>query len=106
MVSEEINLNHFLEKKGYRVVETDLGEWIIQLAGERPSHITAPALHKTKEEIDDELAAKVVKDVILLNKGIAKKLNFETSILSELYRLLWGEKVMPFNLDQWVFDEV
>jgi len=51
MVSEEIDLNHFLEKKGYRVVETDLGEWIIQLAGERPSHITAPALHKTKEEV-------------------------------------------------------
>jgi iron-sulfur cluster protein len=51
MVSEEIGLNRVLEKKGYRVVETDLGEWIIQLAGERPSHITAPALHKTKEEI-------------------------------------------------------
>lgn len=51
MVSEEIGLNPFLEKKGYRVVETDLGEWIIQMAGERPSHITAPALHKTKEEI-------------------------------------------------------
>jgi len=51
MVSEEIGLNDFLEKKGYQVVETDLGEWIIQLAKERPSHITAPALHKTKEEI-------------------------------------------------------
>ncbi|MFQ6108571.1 MAG: LUD domain-containing protein [Candidatus Aminicenantales bacterium] len=51
MVSEEIGLNDFLEKKGFRVVETDLGEWIIQVAKERPSHITAPALHKTKEEI-------------------------------------------------------
>lgn len=51
MVSEEIGLNDFLAKKGIQVVETDLGEWIIQLAGERPSHITAPALHKTKEEI-------------------------------------------------------
>ena len=51
MVSEEIKLNAFLEKEGCQVVETDLGEWIIQLAGERPSHITAPALHKTKEEI-------------------------------------------------------
>lgn len=48
MVSEEIQLNNFLEKNGYRVVETDLGEWIIQLAREKPSHITAPALHKTK----------------------------------------------------------
>lgn len=51
MVSEEIGLNSFLESRGYQVVETDLGEWIIQLAKERPSHITAPALHKTKEEV-------------------------------------------------------
>lgn len=51
MVGEEIGLNEFLEERGYRVVETDLGEWIVQLAGERPSHITAPALHKTKEQV-------------------------------------------------------
>lgn len=51
MVSEEIHLNRYLEDKGYTVKETDLGEWIIQLANERPSHITAPALHKTKEEV-------------------------------------------------------
>jgi iron-sulfur cluster protein len=51
MVSEEIGLNDFLEERGFKVVETDLGEWIVQLAGERPSHITAPALHKTKEEV-------------------------------------------------------
>ncbi|OGD10332.1 MAG: hypothetical protein A2Y86_04120 [Candidatus Aminicenantes bacterium RBG_13_62_12] len=51
MVSEEIGLNAHLEKKGFRVVESDLGEWIVQLAGERPSHITAPALHMTKEDV-------------------------------------------------------
>ncbi|MBM3296105.1 MAG: [Fe-S]-binding protein [Candidatus Aminicenantes bacterium] len=51
MVSEEIGLNAHLEGIGLRVVESDLGEWIVQLAGERPSHITAPALHKTKEEV-------------------------------------------------------
>jgi iron-sulfur cluster protein len=51
MVSEEIGLNEHLEGLGIKVVETDLGERIIQLAGERPSHITAPALHKTKEEV-------------------------------------------------------
>ncbi len=56
MVSEEIKLNSFLEKEGCQVVETDLGEWIIQLAKERPSHITAPALHKTKEEIAEILS--------------------------------------------------
>lgn len=62
MVSEEIKLNDFLEKRGYKVVETDLGEWIVQLAKERPSHITAPALHKTKEEI-----AKLLSDHLNLS---------------------------------------
>ena len=51
MVSEEIDLNPALEARGIRVYETDLGEFIVQLAGQRPSHITAPALHMTKEEI-------------------------------------------------------
>lgn len=51
MVSEEIDLNEALEARGIRVYETDLGEFIVQLAGQRPSHITAPALHMTKEEI-------------------------------------------------------
>jgi iron-sulfur cluster protein len=63
MVSEEIGLNHFLEKKGYRVVETDLGEWIIQMAGERPSHITAPALHKTKEEVAQLLSERLHSEI-------------------------------------------
>lgn len=51
MVTEEIGLNHALADAGIDVVETDLGEYIIQLAGEMPSHITAPALHKSREEI-------------------------------------------------------
>ncbi len=59
-----------------------------------------------QEETDEDLAAIVVKDTILLNKGIAKGLNFENNILAELYRLLWGEKVMPFTLDQWVHDKI
>lgn len=63
MVSEEIELNRFLEKKGYKVVETDLGEWIIQIAGERPSHITAPALHKTREEVAKLLSNHLQQDV-------------------------------------------
>ena len=63
MVSEEIQLNSFLEKKGYKIVETDLGEWIIQLAQEKPSHITAPALHKTKEEIAELLSRHLGKNV-------------------------------------------
>jgi L-lactate dehydrogenase complex protein LldF len=51
MVSEEIGLNTHLINNGIDVTETDLGEYIIQLAGERPSHIIAPAIHKTRKDI-------------------------------------------------------
>ncbi len=51
MVSEEINLNHALEAAGARVVETDLGEYIVQLRGERPSHIITPAVHLRRQEV-------------------------------------------------------
>ncbi len=53
LASEEIHLNHALEEAGLRVVETDLGEYIVQLAGETPSHILAPAIHKTREQVRD-----------------------------------------------------
>ena len=56
MVSEEMGLNHVLEADNIEVVETDLGEYIIQLAGEAPYHIIAPAIHKTKEQVADLLA--------------------------------------------------
>jgi L-lactate dehydrogenase complex protein LldF len=51
MVTEEIGLNEYLLSQGIAPVETDLGEWIIQLAGEKPSHIIAPAIHRTREEV-------------------------------------------------------
>jgi L-lactate dehydrogenase complex protein LldF len=51
MVSEEIGLNHALEAVGVRPVETDLGEYILQLANEPPTHIIAPAIEKTAEEV-------------------------------------------------------
>jgi L-lactate dehydrogenase complex protein LldF len=51
MLSEEVGLNHALEAAGIEVVESDLGEYIIQLAHETPSHIIAPAFHKTKEQV-------------------------------------------------------
>ncbi|NTV64248.1 MAG: iron-sulfur cluster-binding protein, partial [Oscillochloris sp.] len=53
MASEEIQLNHALESVGVEVVETDLGEYIIQMAGETPSHIIAPSIHKTREQVSD-----------------------------------------------------
>jgi L-lactate dehydrogenase complex protein LldF len=51
MVSEEINLNHLLGAAGIRAVETDLGEYIVQLRGERPSHIITPAAHLRRHEV-------------------------------------------------------
>lgn len=51
MVSEEIELNHALEKHGINVVETDLGEYIVQLRKEKPSHIITPAAHLKKEQV-------------------------------------------------------
>ncbi|WP_020396687.1 LutB/LldF family L-lactate oxidation iron-sulfur protein [Thiolinea disciformis] len=51
MVSEEMGLNHFLEERGIEALESDLGEFIIQLDGETPSHIIMPAIHKSKEQI-------------------------------------------------------
>lgn len=59
MVSEEIELNHALEAAGIGALESDMGEYIVQLAGEKPSHIIMPAIHKTKEEIARLLAEKV-----------------------------------------------
>lgn len=59
MVTEEIGLNHALEAADIDVLETDLGEYIVQLGGETPSHIVAPIVHKTKESIRDLLIEKV-----------------------------------------------
>jgi L-lactate dehydrogenase complex protein LldF len=53
MLTEECHLNPYLEAKGIEVVDTDLGERIVQLAKESPSHIVLPAIHKTKEEVDE-----------------------------------------------------
>jgi L-lactate dehydrogenase complex protein LldF len=57
MVSEEIGLNAALGRAGIEAVETDLGEYIIQLRDETPSHIVAPALHLTREQIEEDFRA-------------------------------------------------
>ncbi len=54
MIAEEIDLNHALEGAGIEPIETDLGEYIIQLRGEGPSHIIAPAIHLTAKDIEQE----------------------------------------------------
>ena len=54
MISEEIGLNAALEGDGIEVVETDLGEYILQIRGETPSHIIAPAIHLTQDQVEDD----------------------------------------------------
>jgi len=51
MITEEIELNDFLEKNGVESVETDLGEFIVQQAGQKPYHIVTPAMHMSKEDV-------------------------------------------------------
>ncbi|HSE92419.1 MAG TPA: LutB/LldF family L-lactate oxidation iron-sulfur protein [Methylomirabilota bacterium] len=63
MATEEIDLNEALERAGITPVETDLGEYIIQLAHEKPSHIIAPAIHKTKGQVADLFARELKRQV-------------------------------------------
>lgn len=63
MVTEEIELNNILIENGIEVVETDLGEWIIQLRGEKPSHIIYPAIHLTTEEVARTFSKVVGKEL-------------------------------------------
>jgi L-lactate dehydrogenase complex protein LldF len=81
MASEEIHLNAHLEANGVGVKETDLGEWIIQLAGQRPSHMVMPAIHLTKEEVaelfskevDERLAADIPRLVKVAREQLRGK---------------------------------
>ncbi|MDX5347383.1 MAG: LutB/LldF family L-lactate oxidation iron-sulfur protein [Hymenobacteraceae bacterium] len=59
MITEEIHLNEFLEKNGIETVETDLGEYIVQLAEQRPYHIVTPAMHMSKKDIADLFVKKL-----------------------------------------------
>ncbi|MEG9531846.1 LutB/LldF family L-lactate oxidation iron-sulfur protein [Mannheimia indoligenes] len=55
MVTEEIGMNHVLEAEGIKVVETDLGEYLLQIVGDKPSHIVVPAIHKDRYRIRQEM---------------------------------------------------
>jgi L-lactate dehydrogenase complex protein LldF len=78
MVSEEVNLNHALEAQGIRVVETDLGEYIVQLRGERPSHIITPAVHLRRQEVGqlfhEKLGIPYTEDIPTLTNTARKVL--------------------------------
>lgn len=73
MVSEEIGLNHALEQAGLRVVETDLGEYIVQLRNERPAHITTPAVHLRRADVAqtfyEKLGLPITDDVGILTNA-------------------------------------
>ncbi|MCB1957920.1 MAG: iron-sulfur cluster-binding protein [Rhodocyclaceae bacterium] len=59
MVSEEVDFNHRMQEAGIEALESDMGEYIVQLAGEAPSHIIMPAIHKTKQQIAQLFSEKV-----------------------------------------------
>ncbi len=63
MVSEEIHLNHYLEEHSVRAVETDLGEWIVQLRREIPSHMVMPAIHLSRQQVGDTFSRATGREV-------------------------------------------
>lgn len=83
MVSEEIDLNRTLEQAGCTVTETDLGEYLLQLAGEKPSHIIAPVVHRSKESI-----------AVLLSGAAGRTLPPEPAMLTGIARALLRERFL------------
>src|SRR5260370_22383185 len=63
MVSEETELNHYLGARGIKAVETDLGEWVAQLAHERPSHMVMPIIHKTRQQVGAVLTEALRREI-------------------------------------------
>src|SRR5947207_7523047 len=63
MVSEETELNAYLEERGITPVETDLGEWVAQLAHERPSHMVMPIIHKTRQQVGNVLSQALGREI-------------------------------------------
>jgi len=78
MVSEEINLNHALEAEGMKVIETDLGEYIVQLRHEKPAHIITPAIHLRRDDVGklfhEKLGIPYTEDIPTLTNTARKVL--------------------------------
>ncbi|OGV83572.1 MAG: (Fe-S)-binding protein [Lentisphaerae bacterium RIFOXYB12_FULL_65_16] len=87
MASEEIHLNEHLKKHGIQACETDLGEWIIHLAGQRPSHMVLPAIHMAKEEVSD-----------LFSKEIGERLSTDIPRLVKVARNALREKFFEADM--------
>lgn len=87
MVTEEIHLNQALQSLGIEAIETDLGEYIIQLANEAPSHIIIPAIHKNRYQIAE-----------LLSEDAGEQLPPETSVLAGYVRKKLREKFLQADI--------
>lgn len=87
MVTEELHINHALESVGVEALETDLGEYIVQLAGETPSHIIIPAIHKNREQVAE-----------LLSKEAGETLPPETPALAGFARKKLREKFLEADI--------
>lgn len=87
MTTEEIHLNTHLEDAGIEPVETDLGEYILQLGGEKPFHIIAPALHKTKEDVSD-----------IFEKHLGSKPETSPEALTKIARIALREKFLEAGM--------
>lgn len=87
MVTEEIGLNAALERVGCQVTETDLGEYLLQLAGEAPSHIIAPVVHRSKESIAE-----------LLSQAAGRTLPPEPETLTAVARALLRERFLEADV--------
>jgi L-lactate dehydrogenase complex protein LldF len=87
MATEEIHLNDALQAAGVTPVETDLGEYIIQLAHERPSHIIAPAIHKTKAQVAE-----------LFSRELGREAPPDPEVLTRIARAELREKFLQADL--------
>lgn len=87
MVTEELHINRVLEEIGVDAIETDLGEYIIQLANEPPSHIIIPAIHKNKQQIAD-----------VLSKVAGKPLEADTQVLAGFVRQKLREQFLSAGI--------
>ena len=84
MTSEEIHLNERLAEQQIEAVETDLGEYILQLAGQRPFHIVAPAIHMTREDVADLFTEKlgIERDTVIENQAMTARRVLREKFLS------------------------
>ena len=111
MVSEEINLNHALEAEGMRVVETDLGEYIVQLRHERPAHIITPAVHLRRLDVGqlfhEKLGIPYTEDIPTLTNTARQVLLQAMKIIIQVRketgegmlekRMRWGDENAPIK---------